>query len=73
MGALEATVSRPVRVSLPLSVSARLLPASHKARPTPGLEQVVGVVMTSEITSKLAVSILLHKAMKSRSILRLEL
>jgi hypothetical protein len=60
-GALEATALRPVRASLPLSVSARLLPAFHKARPTPGLEQAAGVVMTSEITPKLPVSVLLQR------------
>jgi hypothetical protein len=52
MGPLEARASRRVRVSLPLSVSAPLLRASHKARPTPGLVQVAGGAMVSTITSK---------------------
>lgn len=65
-GAQEARASPPVRVSLRLSVSARLLPASHKAKPTPGLEQVAGLTMGPETTSKTTVSILLHKVMQSR-------
>jgi hypothetical protein len=68
MGSLEARASPPVRVSLRLSVSARLLPASHKAKLTPGLEQIAGLTMASEITSKTTVSVLRHKVMQSRSV-----
>lgn len=73
MGSLEARVSPLVRASLRLSVSARLLPASHKARPTPELEQVAGLTMAPVITSKTTVSILLHEIMQSRSALQTHL
>jgi hypothetical protein len=72
MGSLEARASRPVRVSQRHSASARLVPASRKARPTPALEQVAGLIMVPEITSKTTVSFLLHKVKQSRIVLKLQ-